>query len=289
MRPDKIYSRWYLLPAFLIFFVLFLLPSIIGLLFSFTNWNAMSSNIKFIGLENYRKIFTDPTMWMVFKNNIFYAVMTSILKGLFGLLLALALNRALRSRNALRTLFFLPMVISNLIVGLVFQQILHPDHGILNQFLTAIGLGSLTHGWIIEPATVMGACVAIEVWKAAGFNMVIFLAGLQAVPLEMYEACDMDGATAWKKFMNVTLPFIMPSVTINMLLNIISGLKVFDVIFALTNGGPGRFSEVVNITIFNQFSLGDYGYGTALNTILFMVLAVISVAVIRFYSREEEG
>lgn len=181
------------------------------------------------------------------------------------------------------------MVISNLIVGLVFQQILHPDHGILNQFLNGIGLGSLAHGWIIEPATVMWACVAIEVWKAAGFNMVIFLAGLQAVPLEMYEACDMDGASAWQKFLNVTLPFIMPSVTINMLLNIISGLKVFDVIFALTNGGPGRFSEVVNITIFNQFSLGDYGYGTALNTILFLVLAVISVFVIRFYSKEEEA
>lgn len=108
MRPDKIYSKWYLLPAFLIFFVLFLLPSTIGLLFSFTNWNAMSSNIKFIGLENYRKIFADPSMWMVFKNNIFYAVMTSLLKGLFGLLLALALNRALRTRNALRTIFFYP-------------------------------------------------------------------------------------------------------------------------------------------------------------------------------------
>lgn len=288
MKLNKVYSKWYLMPAFVLFFVLFLFPSIIGLFFSFTNWNVMSENVKFVGLTNYRNIFSDSSMWQVFGNTAFYAVLTSLLKGLFGLLLALALNRAIKSRNVLRTLFFLPMILSNLIVGLVFQQIFHPEHGILNEFLRLIGLGGFTHGWIIEPGLVMWACVAIEVWKAAGFNMVIFLAGLQAVPPEMYEASDMDGANAWQKFKSVTLPFIMPSVVINMLLNVISGIKVFDVVFALTNGGPGRASEVVNITIFNEFSKGNYGYGTALNTIMFVVLAVISIAVIQFYMRGGE-
>ena len=288
MQLKQVYKGRYVLPAFIIFFVLFLLPSIIGLFYSLTNWNSMSDTIRFVGLENYKKIFTDKAMWQVFGNNAFYAVMTSILKAVFGLLLALALNRSIRTRNALRTIYFLPMVISNLIVGLVFQQILHPDHGILNQFLSAIGLGSLAHGWLIEQGLVMWSCVAIEVWKAAGFNMIIFLAGLQAVPKDLYEACDLDGATPWSKFWTVTLPMIMPSVVINMLLNVISGLKVFDVIFTLTNGGPGRASEVVNITIFKQFSLGDYGYGTALNTILFVVLSIISVAVIRNYTQEGE-
>lgn len=288
MKLNKVYSKWYLMPAFVLFFVLFLFPSIIGLFFSFTNWNVMSENVKFVGLTNYLNIFSDSSMWQVFGNTAFYAVLTSLLKGLFGLLLALALNRAIKSRNVLRTLFFLPMILSNLIVGLVFQQIFHPEHGILNEFLRLIGLGGFTHGWIIEPGLVMWACVAIEVWKAAGFNMVIFLAGLQAVPPEMYEASDMDGANAWQKFKSVTLPFIMPSVVINMLLNVISGIKVFDVVFALTNGGPGRASEVVNITIFNEFSKGNYGYGTALNTIMFVVLAVISIAVIQFYMRGGE-
>lgn len=286
MQLKKIYKGWYILPAFLIFFSLFLLPSLIGLFFSFTNWNSMSDTIKFIGLGNYRKIFEDPAMWHVFANNAFYAVMTSVLKAGFGLLLAVALNRNIKSRNALRTIYFLPMVISNLIVGLVFQQILHPTNGIVNIFLSAIGLGGLAQNWLIDPNVVMWSCVAIEVWKAAGFNMVIFLAGLQAVPQELYEACDIDGTTAWQKFKNVTFPLIMPSVVINMLLNVISGLKVFDVIFALTNGGPGRSSEVINITIFNQFSLGDYGYGTALNTILFVVLSIISVLVIQNYTKE---
>ncbi|MEG2393588.1 MAG: sugar ABC transporter permease, partial [Ruthenibacterium sp.] len=164
-----------------------------------------------------------------------------------------------------------------------------PEHGILNLFLNAVGLGALAQNWLIDPNVVMWSCVAIEVWKAAGFNMIIFLAGLQAVPQDMYEACSIDGASAWQKFKRVTFPLIMPSVVINMLLNLISGLKVFDVIFTLTNGGPGRASEVINITIFKQFSMGDYGYGTALNTILFVVLSIISVAVIRAYTREEDA
>lgn len=289
MQLKRVYKGWYMAPALLIFFVLFLLPSIIGLFFSLTNWNSMSDTIRFIGLENYRKIFADKAMWHVFGNNVFYAIMTSLLKGAIGLLLAVVLNRAIRSRNALRTIFFLPMCIANLIVGLVFQQILHPTAGILNQFLNMIGLGALAQNWLIDPDVVMWSCVALEVWKAAGFNMVIFLAGLQSVPRDLYEACDIDGAGGWQKFYKITFPMIMPSVVINMLLNVISGLKVFDVIFTLTNGGPGRASEVVNITIFKQFSLGDYGYGTALNTILFVVLSIISVAVIRSYTKEDDA
>ena len=289
MQKNKIYSKVFLIPALTIFVTLFLLPSIIGLFLSFTNWNVMSENIKFIGLRNYVEIFTDSSSWLSLKNTVFYAVLTSVLKGIIGLLLAIALNRAIKSRNALRTLFFMPMIISNLIVGLVFQQIFHPTNGILNGILGAIGLGSLARGWIVEPGLVMWSCVAIEVWKAAGFNMVIFLAGLQAVPEDLYEACVMDGANCWQKFKSVTLPCIMPSVTINMLLNIISGLKVFDVVFTLTNGGPGRASEVVNITIFNEFSKGNYGYGTALNTILFICLIVISIWVIKSFSGTEEN
>ncbi|WP_395546550.1 MULTISPECIES: carbohydrate ABC transporter permease [unclassified Lacrimispora] len=284
---NKTYSKIYIMPAFIIFFTLFLLPSIIGLFYSFTNWNVMNQQIKFIGLDNYKSIFTDMRIFRVFGNTFFYAILTSVLKGFFGLLLALALNREIKSRNFLRTIFFLPMILSNLIVGLVFQQIFHPDTGVLNQFLNLIGIHS-NLGWIINPKLVMWSCVAIEVWKAAGFNMIIFLAGLQLVPKEIYEASEVDGANAWQKFRSVTLPFIMPSIMINMLLNVISGLKVFDVIFALTNGGPGRASEVVNITIFKSFSMGNYGYGTALNTIMFVILAIFSVSVIQFYMKNEE-
>ena len=284
MNYNKIYSKWFWVPAFAIFFILFLLPSILGVFFSFTNWNSMSESLKWVGLENYKKIFESGSSIRPFANTIFFAVMTSVLKGGFGLLLALALNRRVYGRNALRTLFFLPMVLSNVIVGLVFQQIYHPTTGVLNQFLNLLGMGSLAHGWIIEPGLVMWSCVAVEVWKASGFNMVIFLAGLQSVPTDLYEACDMDGGNAWQKFIKVTRPFIMPSVVINMLLNVISGLKVFDVIYTLTNGGPGKMSEVVEIVILNEFAIGNYGYGTAYSTLMFVVLIIISVSVIKRYA-----
>ena len=284
MNYGKIYSKWFWIPAFLVFFTLFLLPGILGTFFSFTNWNSMNDHIKWIGLDNYKKIFTKAFTLMPFANTFFFAVISSLLKGLFGLLLALALNRSLYGRNTLRMMFFLPIVISNVIVGLVFQQIYKVDTGVLNQFLQMIGLGALSRGWIIEPGLVMWSCVAVEVWKASGFNMVIFLAGLQTVPTELYEACDMDGGNSWYKFIKVTLPFIMPAVVINMLLNIISGLKVFDVIYTLTNGGPGRASEVVEIVILNEFSIGNYGYGTAYSTLMFALLIVISVGIIKKFA-----
>jgi ABC-type sugar transport systems, permease components len=289
MNYKKIYSIWFWIPAFIVFFTLFLLPGILGTFFSFTNWNSMNDNIKWIGFDNYIKIFTKAFNLNPFVNTLFFAVMSSLFKGLFGLLLALVLNRKLYGRNTLRMLFFLPIIISNVIVGLVFQQIYKVDTGVLNQSLHLIGLGAFAHGWIIEPGLVMWSCVAVEVWKASGFNMVIFLAGLQTVPSELYEACDMDGGNSWYKFIKVTLPFIMPAVVINMLLNIISGLKVFDVIYTLTNGGPGRASQVVEIVVLNEFSIGNYGYGTAYSTFMFVFLIVISVGIIRkFASAGEE-
>ncbi|MDD3212842.1 MAG: sugar ABC transporter permease [Eubacteriales bacterium] len=286
MNYNKVYSKWFWAPAFAIFFILFLLPSIMGIFFSFTNWNAISDNIKWIGIDNYQKIFKSMSNIRPILNTIFFAFMTSILKGGIGLLLALALNRAVFGRDALRTLFFLPIILSNVVVGLVFQQIYNPDTGVINQFLRLIGADALTHGWIIEPQLVMWSCVAVEVWKASGFNMVIFLAGLQSVPSDLYEACDIDGGSAWKKFTKITIPFIMPSIVINMLLNIISGLKVFDVIYTLTNGGPGRLSSVVEIVVLNEFSIGNYGYGTAYSTLMFFILIIISVSVIKHFAKE---
>ncbi len=286
MNYNKIYAKWFWIPAFTVFFILFLLPSILGIFFSLTNWNSMSDTLKWVGFSNYKKIFESTSSLRPLFNTFFFAFMTSILKGGFGLLLALALNRRLFGRNALRALFFLPIVLSNVVVGLVFQQMYHPDTGIINQFFRLMGMGSFAHGWIIEPGLVMWSCVAVEVWKAAGFNMVIFLAGLQSVPSDLYEACDIDGGNAWQKFVKVTIPFIMPSVVINMLLNVISGLKVFDVIFTLTNGGPGKMSEVVEITILNEFSIGNYGYGTAYSTLMFFILILISISVIKRFASE---
>ncbi|MFC5404629.1 carbohydrate ABC transporter permease [Cohnella soli] len=287
MYVTKIYSRKFVLPALLLFFVLFLLPSFMGFYYSLTNWNSMSDEIKFIGLQNFKDLFMDSGSFMFIKNTLLFAVFSSLFKVLLGFGLALMLNEGIRTKNALRTIYFLPIIISNLIVGLMFQQVFHPTNGILNQFLNTIGLGSMAQAWLEDPKWVMWATTSVEIWKAAGFCMVIFLAGLQAVPKEILEACDVDGGNYWSKLTRIVVPFIMPSILINTLLSLISGFKVFDVIFALTNGGPGRASEVVNITIFNQFSMGNYGYSTALGAVMFIALAILSIGIIAIFTRKE--
>jgi len=287
MYASKLYSWKFIVPAFLLFFVLFLVPNLMGFYYSLTNWNAMSDQVKFIGLDNFVEVFTDKSNFRFIYNTLMFAIVTSIFKAVIGLGLALMLNEGVKSKNVLRTIFFMPVVISNLIVGLIFQQIYNPDTGILNGFLEAIGLGAFSQSWIGDPKLAIWSSMGVEIWKASGFNMVIFLAGLQMVPKDMYEAADIDGANYWNKLIKVTIPFLIPSITINMMLNVISGLKVFDVIFALTNGGPGRASEVINLTIFNQFGLGTYGYGTALGVILFLFLAVISIGLVKIFTRPE--
>ncbi|WP_313637119.1 sugar ABC transporter permease [Paenibacillus sp. FSL K6-0276] len=287
MYVNKIYSKKFILPALIIFFLLFLLPSILGFYYSLTNWNSMSENIKFIGLANFKEIFSDTGNFIFMKNTLMYAFFTTVLKVIIGLGLALMLNEGIKSKGLLRTIYFLPIIISNLIVGIMFQQVLHPANGILNHALEFIGLSSWTQAWLEDPSWVMWSTIGVEVWKSAGFVMIIFLAGLQTVPKETIEASDMDGANYWNKLIKIIVPSIAPSILINTLLSIISGLKVFDVIFALTNGGPGRFSEVINITIFNQFSMGNYGYSTALGVIMFIFLAIISIGIIMIFTRKE--
>lgn len=287
MYVSKIYSKKFVLPALLIFFILFLVPSFMSFYYSMTNWNSMSENMKFIGLDNFKDIFSDGSSFLYIKNTLIYAFFSTFLKVLIGLALALMLNEGIKTKNILRTVYFMPIIISNLIVGLMFQQVFHPENGILNTFLRSMGLDFLANAWIEDPKLVIWACTSVEVWKAAGFCMVIFLAGLQMVPKEILEACDIDGGNYWNKLIKITIPFIMPSILINTLLSLISGLKVFDVIFALTNGGPGRASEVINITVFNQFSMGNYGYGTAIGVIMFVFLAFLSIAIIKLFTSSE--
>lgn len=287
MYTSKLYSWKFVLPAFLLFFALFLVPNLMGFYYSLTNWNAMSDQVKFIGLDNFRDVFADKSNFTSIYNTLMFALVTSIFKAVIGLGLALMLNEGIKSKNFLRTIFFMPVIISNLIVGLIFQQIYNPDTGILNGFLDAVGLGAFSQAWIADPKLAIWSGMGVEIWKAAGFNMVIFLAGLQMVPKEMHEAAGIDGANYWNKLIKITIPFLLPSITINMLLNVISGLKVFDVIFALTNGGPGRASEVVNLTVFNQFGLGTYGYATALSVLLFVFLIIISIGMVKIFTRSE--
>ena len=284
----KMYPRSMVLPAFALYSILFMLPTIIGVYFAFTNWNIHSPNIRFIGLNNFRVIFIDqPFIYLrPITNTMFFAIVTSFFKVVIGLALALMLNGKMFGKNPLRTVFFIPLALSPIVIGILFTTILSPG-GLLNNFLGAIGLEALQRRWLITLSTAMPSVIAVEVWRSFGLNMVIFLAGLQSIDSTYYEAARIDGANPVQLFRNVTVPFIMPAVTINLVLNMIHGFRAFDIIFALTNGGPGNVTELIATMAFREFSVGNYGFATAMNVILLIMTTVIA-ALVNLLSRKKE-
>ena len=288
MRRQSLYPGYFLVPALLLYSGLFILPSLLGFGFSLTNWNSYSSKISFVGFENFREIFSSTGRSLLFlANTLKFAIVTTILKVVLGLFLALAVNQEFRTRNVLRTVFYLPVVLSPLVIGLVFTSIFHPVDGLLNSTLRAVGLHGLTRQWLADVSTAMGAVMSVEVWRLSGYCMVIFLAGLQIIPRMYYEAADIDGANAFRKFLMITLPFLKPAITVNIILNLIWGLKVFDIVFVLTRGGPGYATGVLNTAVFYEFSAGRYGFATALGVVIFLITTIVAFAVLRILDRRE--
>lgn len=279
MKASRVYSGWFLVPAVAIYTVLFVVPVVIGLGYSLTNWNSMSDVVRFIGLKNFKEIFALNSPYLKSLSiTLVFTFFTIIAKGAIGLGLALMLNGAVRSKNLLRGVFFLPQTLSPLIIGIVFVSILSPS-GVVNAFLRLAGLSSLARSWLADPKLVLAATIVVESWRMIGWNMVILLAGMQAIPIDYYEAAALDGASYWGQFFKITIPFLMPSLTITTVLNAIHGLKTFDLIFVLTGGGPGSLTEVLNVAVFHEYSIGRYGMATALGVVVFAITATIAMLI----------
>lgn len=288
MNQKKIYPSYFLILPLILYVGLFIIPSAMGLALSFTNWNAMNDEIHFIGLEHFKSIFTDKRYVIVIVNTLIFAVVTTVFKNVIGFAMALALNKSFKTRNFLRTIFFFPVMLSPLIIGLVFKSVFNPDYGVINEALRAVGLESLTRDWLGLTSTALASVAAVEIWRLVGQNMVIYVAGLQAVPEEYQEAADIDGANWWQKMRYVIIPDMLPSITINLILNLIAGLKVFDLVFVLTNGGPARVTEVLNTQVYKEYSSGRYGFSTALGLIMFVFTCIVAFSVLKGLTREED-
>ncbi len=282
----RLYSPFLAAPAFALYVLFFLLPAVIGFWFAFTDWNMYLSKVSFNGLANFRRMFADSISGLAVRNTLLFSVLTTAGKNVIGLGLALALNRALRTRNALRAVFFAPSVLSYIVIGLLFSSILHPD-GLLNASLRAVGLGALAQSWLGTRATVMYAVSAVEIWQWSGFHMAIYLAGLQGIPRELGEAATIDGARPLRTFFSLTLPLIIATFNVNLVLSLIGGFKVFEMVFILTNGGPGTASEVISTQIYRAFGNGEWGYGTAMNLVLFLFITLIALTVVNLLRRRE--
>jgi len=277
---------WFVVPALATYAFVTLWPSIRGAMYAFTDWNGISSSFDFVGLDNFVKIFSDPLALSALGNTLLLAAVIMILQNVFGLLLALALNTAVKSRDALRVIFFAPVVLTPLVAGYIWSYLLSPDGGV-NSLLSAFGLGAWRQDWLGDPHFALGSvCVAI-LWQFSGYSMVIYLAGLKAVPTELLEAAVVDGAGPFRRFFSIVLPLINGAVVINLLLTLIGGLGQFDQVFAMTQGGPGNATQTISTVIYkNGFQLGDFPYATALAVVMAIVVAALAILQYRLTSRQ---
>ena len=289
MNRNKLYPLYFTSGALVLYILIYVIPAFAGLGLAFTDWNRFSSEINFVGLENFRILFSSSGNYSNhIINTLIFAVGTIILKTIIALLLALLLHNGIkRFTSVYRVLVFLPAILPMIVIGIIFKSILHPRSGLLNEFFRGVGLDGFAQQWLVDPTFAMPTIIAVDTWKGVGYIMVILLAGLQAIPQEYYEVADIDGATALNKLIHVTIPLLMPMITVTTVLNILHALKVFDIVYVLTNGGPGYTTEVVYTSIFKEFSRGRFGIGTAISSIMFIVMVFIGYFVIRAMSRNQ--
>ncbi|GGF94825.1 sugar ABC transporter permease [Paenibacillus albidus] len=282
----KLYSYYLIWPALIIYSVFFVFPALTGLYYSFTDWRLDRETIKFIGWDNFERIFTDKTLLLAIKNTCIFAVVTVLGKNILGIALAVGLNMRLKSKNILRAIFYSPSILSVLVISIVFTPMLRSE-GTINKLLDTVGLHSLSQAWLTDPSIVIWTVAAVSIWQHTGFQMAIYLAGLQSISKEYYEAATIDGAGSWKSFTAITLPLLLPAININLMLTLIGGLKVFSEVFVLTGGGPGNASQVVGTIILRSFGEGSWGLGTAVNTLLFAAVTIIAIPLLIFMRRKE--
>jgi raffinose/stachyose/melibiose transport system permease protein len=289
MKTSKMYPAYFLIGSLLLYGALYLLPSILGIGYSFTDWSAYSDKVNFLGFkhmfDNYLKAFSVEKYIGYLKNTLLFTFVTTIVKDVVGLALAVLLIRRIKFLNFHRAVLFIPAVLSALIVGMIFRSVLNPEVGLLNSFLRLLGIEGPQ--WLTNPDIAFWSVMAVDIWKGMGYIMTIFIAGLMSISPTYYEAADIDGAGGWQKFRWITLPMLMPTLTVATVLNVIYGLRVFDIVWALTSGGPGYATEVLYTGIYKEFSYGKFAMGTTLSTIMFVVMVIVGYFLIRTMNRNE--
>ncbi len=283
MRRRSPYPYWFIAPAGVIFTVLFLLPTAASFWFSLTRWDLFTST--YIGLENFRQFFSEPFLLKGLLNTIVYAVVTSGAKTILGLLLAVLLTSGIYAQGFLRTVVFFPVLVSTIGVGIAFGELMHPTRGAINVALAAIGIDG--PGWLVTPSLALYSVALVDVWKGVGLATLIYIAGLASISPEYYEAARMDGATRRQQFWRVTVPLVRPATVTVVILSLIGGLRSFDIIWAMTRGGPGFSSDVLASVIYKQYQAGFYGLSTAGNVILFLLITLIVVPIFMYFNRRE--
>ncbi len=283
MKLNKTYSYFLLLPALLIYVLIFLYPTAVSFFFSFTRWTL--TDWEWIGFENFKMFFEEPSLMIGFKNTFIFAFVTAGLKVVLGIFLAAILTSKLKTTRFIRSTIFFPVLVSTIAVGITFSVLMHPSQGLINLALDFIGING--PDWLGNPNFAIYSVALVDVWKGIGIATVILIAGMMSISTDYYEAIQIDGGNKWHAFRYITLPLSRPAITTVVMLALIGGLRTFDLVWAMTGGGPGFSSDLIASIIYKQYQAGFYGLSTAGNVLLFIMVAVVVFPIFKFLNRKE--
>lgn len=286
-RKNTLTALSFIAPNFIGFFLFTLIPVVFSLVLAFMKWDSFSAP-QFIGLDNFRKMIGDDTFWISLKNTFWYTIGVVPLTLICSLGLAILLNKKVRGMKFFRTAFFFPYVTSLVAIAVVWNMLFHPTMGPINQVLQHIMANP--PGWTSSSDWALTAIVIVSVWRGMGYYMILYLAGLQSIPKELYEAASMDGADKWKQFTNVTLPSLRPTTFFVTIMLVINCFKIFDLVQVMTAGGPGRATNVLVYEIYNEaFVKFNFGYASAIAMVLFAIVLAITVIQFKWNQMQEKA
>jgi len=291
-KPRDDYQRglpwWFLAPALLIYSVVVVYPMVYSSYLSLFRWDGIAPTKTFVGLQNYADLFTqDQVFWIALRNNAVWLVAALLLPTSIGLGLALLLNLKFRGSAVFRSVFYFPAVLSLAVVGLIWTWIYHPDLGLLNQALGALGLKAAQRNWLADPNVALYPVIIAATWSAVGLPMLLFLAGLQTVPVELLEAAKVEGAGPLRRFIHVTFPLLRETTLIVLAITAINALKAYDIVYAMTNGGPANRTQLLSTWMyFLTYNYNTVGRGTAIAVVLFLLTLIFAIPYLRVMTRK---
>ena len=286
-RERAAHPAWFLFPALVILAVFFFVPTVFNFVYAFTDWSGFKSEINPVGFDNFAELAGSGTLFTSLRVTLVYAVLVAIFQNVFGLALAVLLERDTACNRVVRAVFFVPVLMSALAVGYVFQALLKPD-GALNDVLGLLTGSDVTVPWLGSTTWTIVVVALIHAWKWMGLSMLIYLAGLKTMSQDVLEAATIDGASRWGAFWRIRFPLLAPAVTFSVATALLGSMNGFDVVQATTEGGPARTTEILNIFIYRTFGQGLFAQATTMSLVLFLMVALIAYPVIKLLRRRED-
>jgi len=286
---DKKAIIFFLFPALIFFILIVFLPIFISGYYSTLDWDGLSKPV-FVGLQNYKDLFTDTSggFALSIKNSLYFVFASVFIQLPISLFLALVLANGVKGEKFFLNVYFIPVIISTVVIGQLWMKIYHPDYGLLNSFLKSIGLGSMAKAWLAEPTTALGASFVPTLWQYVGYHMLLMYAAIKSIPTDIYEAARLDGASGPKMAFKITIPLIKPMLKVCVTFSVIGALKIFDLVYVLTNGGPNHASEVPSTLLVNNiFVRSMYGYGSAIAIFIILECLIFTGIIQKFFKTDD--